>query len=121
SQNSSPDWNCIRHKPKRITAAIPFFVMSPHDWHDRIRKVNLLQNLRPDDRMNLHLLEFFRRQLSRLGDDVLRYRKFSYVMKYGRGLQVLLLVLTQTEFLGDFHGVNAYPLQMFAGSCVFGF
>ena len=62
--------------------------------------MHLLQNLCPDDGVNLHLLEFLRREFPRLGDDVLRYSEFSDVMQHRRSLQRFLLVIAQSQVVG---------------------
>ena len=71
--------------------------------------------------MNLHLLEFFRRQFSRLRNDVLGHRKLSDVVQHRCRLQCLSLVRAQSQFLGQFHGVHAHPLQVLASRFVLGF
>ncbi len=92
-----------------------------HDRHHRIRKVNLLQNLRADDGMDFHLLEFFRRQFPRLRNNVLRHGQLSNVVQHRGGAQRFGLVFAQAQFLRQFHGVDPHPLQVFAGGFVLGF
>ena len=81
-QNARADRYRFALQSIRISAAIPFLVMSTHDRHHRIRKIHLLQNLRPNDRMDFHLLEFFRRELARLRDNVLRHRQLANVVQH---------------------------------------
>ena len=94
-QDSRPRRECARQsgsratQAERIARAIPFFVMGPHDGHHRIGKTHALQDLGADHRMDLHLLEFFRRQASRLGDDVFRHGQLANVMQKRGGMQAL--------------------------------
>ena len=65
-ENTRPDGNIFARQPERITCAIPLFVVCADDRHNRIREFDFFQNLRAHQRMDLHLLEFFRRQLAGL-------------------------------------------------------
>src|ERR1700734_1072642 len=92
-----------------------------YDGHYGIRKLDLFQNLSPDDGMDLHLLEFFGREFPRLRDDVFRNRELADVMQNRRSLQGFGFVFVQAKIFGEFHGVNAHPLKMLVGGVVFGF
>src|SRR5580700_9465782 len=41
-ENACSDRNLFSCESQWISTAIPFFVMRPHDWYDRVRKVHLL-------------------------------------------------------------------------------
>ena len=69
-----------------IAAAVPVLVMTSHDRHDRIRKVDERQNVGADIDVPLHLLELGRRQFAGLVEDVLGYRQLARVVQKGRGL-----------------------------------
>ena len=55
-------------------------MMGADDRHHGTRELHALQNLGANNGVDLHLLEFFRRQFSGLGDDVLRYGQLANVM-----------------------------------------
>ena len=89
--------------------------------HHRIRKAHSLQDLRADDRVDLHFLEFLRRQPARLRNDVLRNRQFPNVVQQGCRLQRLALFGRDLEILGDLERVDAHPLQVVVRGLVLGF
>ena len=95
--------------------------MGAHDWHDRIRETNALQNLGADQRMNLHLLEFFRREAAGLRDDVFRHGKFSDVVQQRGSVQRLKFRPNYTQFFGYFNGIDADALQVLVRRVIFGF
>ncbi len=70
------------------------------------------QNLRPDQRMDLHLLEFFRRQSPRLRNNVLRNRQLPNVMQQRRRLQRFHLGFAHVELFGHLDRIHSDPLQM---------
>ena len=61
-------------------------MMGTNDRRYRIRKLNPLQNFRSNDRMDLHLLEFFRSQPAGLGNNVFRHGQLADIVKNGGGL-----------------------------------
>ena len=81
SQNAGSDRNLFSTQAEGISTTVPLFVVSAHDRNYRIRELHALQNLCPNDRVNFHLLEFFRGQLAGLRDDVFGHRQFAYVVK----------------------------------------
>ena len=119
-QNSCSDGYVFALQSVRVTAAIPFLVMRPDDRHDRIRKFHLFENLRPNNRMNLHLLEFFRSKFAGLGNDVFGNGEFADVMQNRRSLQSLGIVLAETKIFRNFHSVDANPLQVIVSGVILG-
>ncbi len=83
SQNPGAQGDFVALQPGRIPCSVPFFMMRAHDRRYRVRELYALQNLRPHHRVNLHLLEFLRRQAAGFGDDVLRHGQFANVMQQG--------------------------------------
>ncbi len=71
--------------------------------------------------MDLHLVEFFRRQAAGLGNDMLGHREFADIVQYGRGLQGLFLFARQTEFTGKFPRIDLHPRQVIVSGVVLGF
>ena len=62
--------------------------------------MDLLENFRTHDGVDLHLFELFRRQLARLGDDVLGDRELADVMKQRGGAQRLFIFVAQAQVVG---------------------
>src|SRR5260370_23699569 len=94
-ENARSDWNGLALQTARIAAAIPFFIVCANNGHHRVGKVDLFENLRPNDGMDLHLFKLFWGQFSWLRDDVFRDRKLAYVIQNLRGARGLRLVLGQ--------------------------
>ncbi len=80
----------------------------------------LLQNLRPNNGMDLHLLEFFRRKLAGFRNNMFRNRQLADIVQHRSRLQRLSFVFAQTQIPRQFHGVNPHPLQVIAGSLILG-
>ena len=120
-QNTRPQRDLLTFETKRIAGAIPFLVVGSHQWHYRIGEVNALQDLRANYRVNLHLLELFRRQLTRLGDDVVGYRQLTDVVQNRGSLKSQLVLFGETQLLCHFPCVYLHPLQMFASGLVLRF
>ena len=95
--------------------------MRADNWRHGIRERHPVQNLGAYQGMNFHLLEFFRRQLSRLVDDLLRHRQFSDVMQQCCCAQRLNLILRQTQLLRHFDSIGSYALQMGVCRMILGF
>ena len=111
-ENARADRNLFTRKAERIARSIPFFVVRADDRNHRIGEFDLFQNFRPHQRMDLHLLEFFRRQPAGLGNDVLGHRQFADIVQQRRRLQSVQFLLAQTDFLADLGGINPHALQM---------
>ena len=60
-------------------------MVRPNDGDNRIGKVHALENLGAYYRVDLHLFELFRRQPTRLVDDVLGNGQLADVMQQGCG------------------------------------
>ncbi len=88
-QDAGANRNLAPAQSQRIARPIVLFVMGPYDGHDRVWKTHSFEDFRSHQRMNLHFLEFFRRQAARFRNDVLRNRQLADVMQQGRGLQGL--------------------------------
>ena len=95
--------------------------MRPHDRHHRIGKADPLQDLRPHQRVDFHLFKFFRRQPSRLRDDVLGHGQLADVMQQRRGMQGFHFARAHTQFFGHFDGIHPHPLQVVVRGVVLGF
>ena len=113
--------NLFARKAERITRSVPFLVMRAHDRNHRIREFHLFQNLRADQRMDLHLLELFGSQPAGFRDDVFGHRQFADIVQQSGCLQGIELVLTQPDFLADLGGIDADALQMVGRCGVLGF
>ena len=119
-ENACANRNLFALQAVGIAGAIPLFVVGPHDRHHRIREAHALQNLRPHHGVDFHLFEFFRRQPSRLRDDVLGHGEFADIVQQRRGLQRFHLRRSYAQFLGDFDGIDPHPLQVVMGGVVLG-
>ena len=84
--------NLFSPQTERISRPVPLLVVRPNNRYDGIREAHSLQDLGPDHRMDLHLLEFFWREPPRFGDNVLGYRQLAYVMQQRRRVQGFHLV-----------------------------
>ena len=91
-----------------------------HDGDDWIGKSHSFQNLGAHQGVDLHLLELFGTEASRLGDDVLGHSEFANVMQQGRGMQGLEFRPVNAQMLGNFDGIDAHALQMFVGGVILG-
>ena len=60
-------------------------MMASNNWNDWVGKVNRRENIRTNGDMKFHFLEFCRRELSWLVQDVFGNRQFSRVMKKSGG------------------------------------
>ncbi len=67
------------------------------------------------------MLEFFRRQLAGLGNDVFGHRDLTDVVQQRRGAQRFHLRLAEAQFFGDLDGVSFDALQMIVRGLVLGF
>ena len=85
--------------------------MRAHDGRDRIRKLNLLDDLRAHDGMNLHLREFLGRQLAGLRENVFGHRQLSNVVEQRRRLQGLQFFVVQPKVLADAERIFSAPLR----------
>src|SRR5262249_26112452 len=87
--DSRPDWYLVSAKAIWITCAVPFFVMRADYRGDGVWELNALEDLRADDRVDFHLLEFFRCETTGLRDDVLGDGEFADVVQQRRSVQRL--------------------------------
>ena len=62
--------------------------------------------------MNLHLLELFGGETTRLADDVIGHRQLADVVQQGRGAKRFHLLLGQSQLLGDLYRVGAHAMQV---------
>ena len=120
-QNPRADRNIFTLNAGRIAFAVPAFVMRPHDRYDGIRKLHLLQNLRAHGRMDLHLLELFGRQLTRLRDNVLRHRQLADVVEQRRRHQRILFLFAQLQIAPKLSCIHLHARQMAVGGLILGF
>src|ERR1035441_525642 len=95
-------------------------MMRKDNGSDWIRKSYLFQNLRPNDWMNFHPLEFLWRKLAGLRDDVFRDGEFADVVKKRSCSQRLDFFIGQTKLFCNLHGIDAHALQMFVRGMVLG-
>ena len=85
-------------EPIRIPAAIPAFVVVPHDWGHRIRKIDALQDVGTNGGVVLHLLELSRGQRTGLVQNVFGDCQLACVVQQCRRLKGLqLFVIAQAE------------------------
>src|SRR5215475_1403671 len=64
-QDAGANRNLLAGQSVWISGPIPLFMVSPHNRHYRVRKLHALQDLCADERVDLHLFEFFRTELAR--------------------------------------------------------
>ena len=121
AENARADRNLFALEPVRIAGAVPLFVMAAHDRRHRIGELHALQNLGAHHRVDLHLLELFRRQAPGLGDDVLGHRQLADVVQQRRGSQGFQVVRSQVQFFADLDGVDLHALQMVVRGVILGF
>jgi hypothetical protein len=95
--------------------------MVADDGNDRVRELDALEDLGPDDGVDLHLLELFLGQFAGLGDDVLGDGKFADVVENAGGEKGLEFLVDEAEFLADFGAVDLDALEMVVGSLILGF
>ena len=80
----------------RVATAVPILMVMADDRHDRIREVDRRKNLGADRRMELHLLEFGRRELAGLVQDVLGDGDLAGIVQQRRRFDRL-----EQRFVGD--------------------
>src|SRR5438445_1404664 len=88
--------------------------------NDRVWEVHLFENLRAHDGMDLHLLEFFGRELTGLRNDVLWYGQLADVVENGSGAQSFSFVFAEAKFAGKFDGIDANALEVVTGGLSLG-
>lgn len=103
----------------RITASIPGLVIGTHDWNDRVGETYTLENVRSDNRMDLHLREFFLRQFAWLIKDVFGNRELANVVQQGSGKQGPHLQIIQTERLAHPRHIDADAQKVIMGALIF--
>ncbi len=86
--------------------------MGANDGHHGVGKLHPFENLGSNDRMNFHLLEFFRSQPPRLGDDVLRHRQFSDIVQHCGGAKRGLFRFVQPQLARNLHRIDLHALKM---------
>ena len=91
-----------------------------HDGRDWVGEGYLFQDLCPDDRMDLHLLEFFRGKPARLADDVIGYCEFSDVMQKCCRSQCIGLLLAKAHLAGYRERVGSYTMKVPMSGVIFG-
>jgi hypothetical protein len=80
-----------------------------------------LQDFGAHQRVDLHLLEFFRSQASGLVDDVFGNRQLADVVQQGGRAQRFDFVFRKTQFLRDLNREYAHALQVPVRGMVLGF
>ena len=83
-------------------------------------ETHAFENFGPDDRMDLHFLELFRRELARFGNDVLGHGQLADVVQQRRGFEGLQLRSNQPQIFADLGGVNLDAPQVIVGGVIFG-
>jgi hypothetical protein len=68
--------------------------------------------------MDLHFLELFRSQLSRLGNDIFRDRQLADIVQQRRGFKGLLLAGAEMQLFADFGGIDLHAPQVIVGGVV---
>ena len=96
-------------------------MVSPHDRYNGIRKSHSLQNFSPDHGVDLHLLEFFRRQSSGFGNDVLRHREFANVVQQRGSVEGFHFSGSYGQLFCHFDGIDSHSLQVVVGGVILGF
>src|SRR5208337_4486118 len=120
SEDASANRNLLSFQSQRITGSIVLFVMGSNDRYDRVGELHAFEDFRSDKRMNLHFLEFFRRQAAWFRNDMFGDRELSDVMQQGSGLQGLHFVMLDVEVLRDLNGIDAHSLQVIVSSLILG-
>ena len=95
-------------------------MVGAHNGSHGVGKRHLLQNLRPHDGVNLHLLEFFGSEAAGLVDDVVGNRQFSNIVQKSGGPQGIQVLGAQFHILGDLDGIGAHTMQVGMGGVVLG-
>ncbi len=71
--------------------------------------------------MDFHFLEFLRRQLARLRENMLRYCQLSDIMQQRGRPQGIQFGFVQTHFFADLNGIVLHAAEMLVGGLVLGF
>src|SRR5258707_15330736 len=66
-EDSCPDRYGLALQAVGVSDAVPLFVVGAHDGNNWVGEFHTSQNLRADNRVDLHFLEFFRSKASWLG------------------------------------------------------
>ena len=96
-QDPRAERNLVAAQTERIAFAVPALVVTQNQRRDRIGERHRADDLGADLRVNADLLELFRRQRSRLGQDVLRNGELADVVQQGGRLHALDLALAHAE------------------------
>ena len=78
---SCGDRYLVSAQPVGITATVPSFVVMAHDRHHWIREPDPLKYFGSDNRVNLHPVEFGRRERAGLVENVVGHGELSYVVQ----------------------------------------
>ena len=121
-QDAGANRNLDALQSVRIAGAIPVLMMRANDRHHRIREVDRRQDVGADIDVQLHRLEFGRRQLAGLVEDALGHGQLAGVMQQRRGLDRLQRLLVEpAERLGQAHRVMLHAMNVAAGDAVLRF
>jgi hypothetical protein len=102
----------------RVAEAVPAFVVVANDWDDRIREVDLFENLRADGRVNLHPLELGRGEFARLVQDVIGHGQLAHVVQQRARLQGFDLGRRQAEDAAQARCVNLHAADVAVGRLI---
>ena len=92
-QDPGADGDVGAADPIGVAGAVPVLMVMADDRHHRIGEVDGAEDLGADRRVQLHLLEFGRRELARLVEDVLGHGNLSRVVQQRAGFDGLERVL----------------------------
>ena len=119
-QDARGERNVFAFQPVGIPAAVPAFVMMANNRHNRIVKVYPAKNLRADDRMHLHLLEFRSGQFPGFVQDVIRHGDLADIMQQRARAERFDLSLVTAHQTRDACRINLHAQHMLVRDFVFG-
>jgi hypothetical protein len=119
-EDAGADRDAVRGQPLRIPLAVPALVLRQDDRRHRIGERHGGNDFGADLRVDPEAIEFFRRQWSRLDQDVLGDRQFSDVVEQRGGFDALDLRGGQCHRLGQPAGQELDAATVNLGALILG-
>src|SRR5258708_4081347 len=120
-KDSRPDGYGLALQAVGISAAVPLFVVGAHDGNNRVWEFNASQNVRTNNRMDFHFLEFFGSKTAWLGENVFGDRELANVVQHGSGANGIQLRFIEPKVLGNLDRINLHAPQMIVGGVILRF